>query len=174
MVERAFDLLTNRRVSKSEEHFLISTETIDHSDMDGYIPLLLQQYEDADKEVKGYISRLKFNNEGQQFAKAIIVGTKNHFSVSVIAASRRKTDRLDEHKILIATMRKSVEMSASWNIWAKIFGIKTEEQKELEGIVKKLNDEDNKKCLEAMALYLLGDKIRMFLGDSVKVQFIQN
>jgi hypothetical protein len=112
MVEQAFSLLQNRRVSRSEEYFLISTETIDHSDMSEYVTLLLEQYKDADDEVKGYIKRLKLNNEGQQFAKAIIVGTKNHFSVSIIATSRTKTDTIDQHKILIATTKKVVEMSA--------------------------------------------------------------
>ena len=173
MIKRAFALLTNRRVSRSEEHFLISTETIDHSDMGEYIPLLLEQYKDADEEVKGYIKRLKFNNEGQQFAKAIIVGTKNRFSVSIIATSRTKTDKGDQHKILIATTKKVVEMSASWNFFAKIIGIKSEEQKELESILSKLNDEDSKKCLEAMAFYVLGDKIKTFIGTDVDVQFIE-
>jgi hypothetical protein len=173
MVQRAFSLLKNRRVSRSEEHFLISTETIDHSDMGEYIPLLLEQYKDADEEVKAYIKRLKLNHEGQQFAKAIVVGTKNRLSVSIIATSRTKIDGIDRHKILIATTKKIVEMSASWNFFAKIFGIKSSEQKELESIVSKLNDEDSKKCLEAMAIYVLGDKIRTFIGTDVDVQFIE-
>ncbi|CAF1373348.1 unnamed protein product [Adineta steineri] len=173
MIEQAFSLLKSRRVSRSEEHFLISTETIDHSDMGEYVLLLLEQYKDADEEVKGYIKRLKINNEGQQFAKAIIIGTKNQFSVSIIATSRQKTDTSGVHKILIATTKKVVEMSASWNFFTKWFGIKSEEQKELEHIVSKLNDEDNKKCLEAMAIYVLGDKIRTFIGSDVDVQFIQ-
>ncbi|CAF3376273.1 unnamed protein product [Rotaria sp. Silwood1] len=171
MVAKAFELLTNRRVSRSTEQFLVSTETVEHEDMPEYIPLLLEQYNQADEEVKGYIKRLKFNTEGQQFAKAIIIGTKNQFSVSVIATSRRKTGTSDVHKILIATTKKTVEMSASWNFLARWIGIKSTEQKELEGIVSKLNNEDNKKCLEAMALYTLGDQIKTFLGDHVEVRF---
>lgn len=173
MVKQAFDLLTNRRVSRSEESFLISTEKVDHSDMSEYVQLLLEQYKDADNEVKGYIKRLKINNEGQQFAKAIVVGTRNRLSVSIIATSRTKTEAGDQHKILIATLKKSVEMSASFNFFAKLFGIKTAEQKELESIVSRLNDEESKKCLEAMALYVLGDQIRTFIGTDVNVQFIE-
>jgi hypothetical protein len=174
MVKRAFRLLTNRRVSRSEENFIISTETIDHADMKEYTSLLLKQYEDADKEVQGYLSRLQFNREGTQIVKAIIVGTKNQFSISLIATSRRITNGNDEHKILIASMEKKVDMSAAWNFFTKIFGMKSDEQKELESIVSKLHDEDNKKCLEAMVLYALGEKIQQFLGSSVKVQFIQS
>jgi hypothetical protein len=44
---------------------------------------------------------------------------------------------------------------------------------ELEDIFKQLNDEDNKKCLETMTLYLLGDKIKATLGNRVEVRFIE-
>ena len=35
-------------------------------------------------------------------------------------------------------------MSAAQNIFAKIFGIKSDKQRELENIVSRLHDEDNK------------------------------
>ena len=174
MIQRAFALLANRRVSRSEEHFLISTETIDHSDMGEYIPLLLEQYKNADDEVQDFIQRMMFNEQGQQYVKAIVAGAKDRFSLSVIASCRITTDIIDQHKILIATMKKSVEMSAVWNLVAELFSIKSDDQKELEDIVSKLNDEENKKYLEIMALQLLGDNIRIFLSDAVRVRAIEN
>jgi hypothetical protein len=39
-----------------------------------------------------------------------------------------------------------------------MFGIKSDEQKELERIVCKLNDEENKKCLEVMVFLYVGRK----------------
>jgi hypothetical protein len=39
--------------------------------------------------------------------------------------------------------------------------------------VSNLNQEDSKKCIEAMAIYVLGDKIRTFIGSDVDVQFIE-
>ncbi|UJR19526.1 hypothetical protein I4U23_022656 [Adineta vaga] len=173
MVKKAFTLLTNRRVKQSEEHFLISTETIDHADMKEYSELLCEQYKDADKEVHDYLVRLHLNKEGTQVAKAIIVGTKNEFSISLIAVSRQKINGNDEHKILIASMKKKVQMSATWNLFATLFGIPTQEQKELENIVCKLNNEDSKKCLEAMVLQALGEKIQQFMGSNVEVRFIE-
>jgi hypothetical protein len=60
-------------------------------------------------------------------------------------------------------------------LFVRLFRIKTNDQKELEDIVTSLNEEDNKKCLEAMALYSLGEKMKTFLGtDEVVVRFIQN
>jgi hypothetical protein len=174
MVKRAFELLKNRRVRRSEEHFIISTETIDHADMEEYASLLRDQHKDADKEVRDYLSRLHLNKEGTQVAKAIIVGTKNEFSISLIATSRRKIDGNDEHKILIASMKKTVTMSAALNLFATLFGMKTDEQWELKNIVSKLNDEDNKKCLEAMVLKTLGEKIQQFMGSNLEVRFIEN
>ncbi len=174
MVQRAFQFLTNRRVSQSEEHFVISTETIDHDDMKEYVSLLCDQYKNADEDVRGYLNRLQFNKEGTQLAKAIIVGTRNEFSISLVATNRTITDGRDTHKILIATMKKKVEMSAAWNLFAKIFGIKSSEQKELESIISKLNGEDIKKCLEAMVVYTLAEKIQQFLGSNVEVRFIEN
>ncbi|CAF1383834.1 unnamed protein product [Adineta steineri] len=173
LIEKAFSLLKSRRVRRSEEYFLISTETVDHSDMEAYTPLLLEQYAHADDEVKGYLRRLKLNSEGQQFVKAIIVGTKNLFSASLIATSRQKIGNSDQHKILIATTKKEVEMSAPWTICTKWFGMQSKEQKELENVLSELNSEDNKKCLEAMVIHALTDKIRVFLGNDVNVQFIQ-
>jgi len=174
MVKRAFQLLTNRRVRRSEEHFVISTETIDHADMEEYAEILRKQYENADKEVRDYLGRLHLNKEGTQVVKGIIVGTKNEFSISLIATSRTETNGKGEHKILIATMKKKVEMSAAWNLFATLFGMKTDEQWELKNIVSKLNDEDNKKCLEAMVLKTLGEKIQQFMGSNVEVRFIEN
>ncbi|CAF1685273.1 unnamed protein product, partial [Adineta ricciae] len=142
MVKQAFNLLTNRRVKQSEEHFVISTETIDHADMKEYCELLREQYKNADKEVHDYLSRLHLNKEGTQVAKAIIVGTKNEFSISLIAVSRQNFNGNDQHKILMASMKKKVHMSAAWNLFATLFGIPTNEQKELENIVCKLNSED--------------------------------
>lgn len=174
MVKKAFQMLSNRRVSKSEEHFIISTETIDHNDMKEYSELLCKQYGDSDKEIRDYLSRIHLNKEGTQYAKALIVGTQNEFSISLIATSRRKIDGNDEHKILIASMKKKVTMSAAWNLFATLFGIQTEQQKELENVVTKLNNEDSKRCLEAMVLQTLGEKIQQFMGSSVQVKFVEN
>jgi hypothetical protein len=194
MVQRAFSMLRNRLVHRNEDLFQISTNTINHSDIDGQIRLLLEEYEDADEEVKAYIKRLKLNHEGQQFAKAIVVGTKSRLSVSVIATRRTKIGAIDQHKILIATMTKIVEMSSSssvfpnlfsslfplnliiglifpWALFPSLLGIAMDDQ--LKDILRQLNEEENKKCLEAMAFYLLGDKIQASLGDRVEVQFIQ-
>ena len=191
MVQRAFSMLRNRLVRRNEEQFQISTNTVNHSDIDRHIQLLLEQHKDADEEVKGYIKRLKFNSEGQQFVKAIIVGTKSRFSVSVIATSRARTGSIDQHTILIATMTKFVEMSSSspsmftqlfpfslilglifpWTLAISMFGIVMDN--ELKDTLKQLNDEESKKCFEAMAFYLLGDKIQASLGNRVDVQFIQ-
>jgi hypothetical protein len=117
---------------------------------------------------------LDLSKEGTQVAKALIVGTKNEFSISLIATSRSKTNGNDEHKILIATMKKKVDMSAGWNLFATLFGMKTDEQRELEKMVSQLNNEDNKKCLEAMVLQTLGEKIQQFMGSNVEVRFIEN
>ncbi|CAF1373367.1 unnamed protein product [Adineta steineri] len=191
MAQRAFDMLKSRLVRRNEEQFRISTNTFHHSDVDRHIQLLLEQYADADDEVKAYITRLKFNNEGQQFAKAIVIGTKSRFSVSVIATSRRRRDATDEHKILIATMTKTVEMSSSsstlfsplfplnlairllfpWTVFGRLLG--TEINNPLKDLLRQLNDEDNKKCLEALAFHLLGDKIRASLGNDVEVRFVE-
>jgi uncharacterized protein YlxP (DUF503 family) len=174
MIQRAFDLLKSRCVSRSEEHFIISTETVDHSDLGEYIQVLLEQYKDAGEEVRYFIQQLMSNDEGQQYLKAIVAGTKHRFSVSVIVASRTKTDTADQHKILIATMKKSVEMSALWDLLVELFDIESGEENELEIIVKQLTDEENKKCLETMALHLLRDNIQIFLGNNVEGQSIEN
>lgn len=173
LVERAYSLLNNRRVHRSEENFTISTETVDHSNMKEYTKILLRQYQDANKEVRDYIERLPYNNQGEQFAKAIIIGTRNEFSVSVIATSRTVTQAGDQHKVLIATMKKVVDMTAPRKFLTFWFGLSTTDQRELEEIVSQLHNEESKQCLEAMAFYALGDKIRTFLGDNVQVQFIQ-
>jgi metal-responsive CopG/Arc/MetJ family transcriptional regulator len=70
-------------------------------------------------------------------------------------------------------MNKKVTMSAAWNLLTKIFGVRTEDQKELEKIVSKLNSEDSKKCLEAMVVQTLGEKIQQFMGANVQVQFVE-
>ncbi|CAF1383854.1 unnamed protein product [Adineta steineri] len=191
MVQRAFDMLKSRLVRRSEEQFRISTNTVNHSDIDRHISLLLEQYADVDDEVKAYIKRLKFNNEGQQFAKAIVINTKSRFSVSVVAASRRKCGINDEHKILVATMTKTVEISSSsldlvfpifplnlvfglifpWTAFSGWLGIEIDNP--LKDLLRQLNDEDSKKCLEAMTFHLLGDKIRASLDNDVEVQFIE-
>ena len=173
LVQQAYSLLNNRRVRRSEENFTISTEIVDHADINEYTKILLRQYGNADKDVKNYIERLPFNNQGEQFAKAIIIGSKNEFSVSVIATTRERTGARDQHKILVASMKKVVDMTSPRKFFNWLLGTPSAEQRELEQIVSSLHDEGNKQCLEAMAFYVLGDKIRTFLGNNVQVQFIQ-
>jgi len=168
LVKRAFELLTHRRVSKSLESFVISTETVDHADMKEYSAILLKQYADQAQEFREYIERLPMNKDGQLFAKAIVTGTENALHVSVIVAKRDGND----HKILIATMQKTVIMSAGWNVWAFLFGIETKEQKELVEIVQLLHMEESKKCLEVMTFQLLGEKIQQCLGSKVKIEIV--
>lgn len=194
-VYRAFNILKSRFVRRNEDQFQVSTYTTYHSDIDKQIRFLLKEHKDADEIIKSFIKRLKFNNEGQQFAKAVVIGTESRLSVRVIAANRRKTQAGDQHKILMASMTKTVEISSSpsailphlfsqlfplnlvlgfifpWNLFTSLYGIVIDN--ELNDTLKQLNDEENKKCLEAMAFYLLGDKIQASLGDRVEVQFIQ-
>lgn len=191
MVQRAFNMLKNRLVHRNEDQFQISTATVDHANIDSYIGLLLNQYQDVDEDVKAYIRRLKFNSEGQQFAKAIVIGTQSRFSISVIATDRRRTGTIDRHTILFATATKIVEMSPSiptlftplfplnliigllfpWTLFTSLFTIDMDDQ--LGDLLKQLNNEESKKCLEAMAFYILGNKIQASLGNRVDVQFIQ-
>jgi hypothetical protein len=58
-----------------------------------------------------------------------------------------------------------------WTLFTSAFGIAMDDP--LKNILGKLNEEENKKCLEAMAFHILGDKIQASLGDGVEVQFIQ-
>jgi hypothetical protein len=173
MVTKAFGLLSNGRITQCEENFILSTETVDHSDIEEYVASLSEQYKNADDNVKYFLQRAKLVKQGDQFASAIATGLRNQYSVSVIATCRRKDGTTDEHKILIASMRRSIEMSAAWNFFAQLFGIKSEEQKELERIVKQFSAEDGKRCIEALVVHALGDKIRSFLGDSVEVRFVE-
>jgi hypothetical protein len=191
MVQQAFNMLRNRLVRRNEDQFQISTASVQHSDIDSHIRLLLDQHKDAAEEFKGYIKRLKLSSEGEQFAKAIVVGARSHFSISVIATNRIRIGTTDQHNILIATMKKVVEISSTsptvfsslfplnmligllfpWTLLMSSLGILMDS--ELKDTLRQLNDEENKKSLEAMAFYLLGDKIRSSLGDRVEVQFIQ-
>lgn len=190
-VQRAFDMLKNRCVHRNEDQFQIYMKIVNHNEIDERIRWLLVQYNDSDIEFKRYIERIKFNNEGQQFAKAIVVGTKSRFSVSVIATNRIRTGTIDQHTILIATASRTVETRPPelnlrdifnplyfiagfffpWIMLAPLFGVFMDSS--LEKFLKELNEEENKKCFEAMAFYVLGNKIQQSLGSHVDIQFIE-
>jgi hypothetical protein len=196
MVQQAFDLFQNRCIRRGPDDFNITTNTVNHSGMDPYIQSLLEQHKDADTEVKDYIQRLKLISEGTQFAKAIVTGKENRIFVSVFVTSRIKTNTIDEHKILIASMERTFDLRPHASslrsklfssmsplnliakilfpigLWNDLFGIIIDGQ--LEEILRQLNDEENKKCLEAMAFYILGERIQSYMGDQVEVRFIKN
>ncbi|UJR19525.1 hypothetical protein I4U23_022655 [Adineta vaga] len=196
LVEQAYRLLENKYIDRQQDDFEVVTNTIKHSHMDKYIETLLEQHKNANEEVKNYIQRLKFISEGTNMAKALITGTKTHISVSIFVTSRRKTNTTDEHKILIASMEKTFTVRPNspfpvtrffllaiplfpfaailfpLGIWYDLFNIGND--KEIQKVLAKLNDEENKKCLEAMAFHILGEKIQSYIGESVQVRFIQN
>lgn len=191
MVQRAFEMLKDRCIHRNEDKFDVFTRTINHSEIDEGIRWILERYQDTSTEFKRYIERIKFNNEGQQFAKAIVIGTTSRFSVSIIATNRIRTGVIDQHTVLIATATKTVEMLPRlpnvlgafnpvnlliglffpWYLLVPLFGITVDNA--LTDVLRRLNEEESKKCLEAMTFYILGNKIQQLLGAHVNVQFIE-
>ncbi|CAF1307042.1 unnamed protein product [Adineta ricciae] len=196
LVEQAYRMLESKYIHRQQDDFNVVTSTIKHSDMDKYIETLLEQYKNANEEVKNYIRRLKLISEGTNMAKALVTGTKTHISVSVFVTSRRKTNTSDDHKILIASMEKTFEVRPNvpfaasraliyaipfiplaailfpFGVWYDLFNIG--DDKKTQEILAKLNDEENKKCLEAMAFHILGKKIQSHIGECVQVRFVQS
>jgi hypothetical protein len=196
LVERAYELLKSRYIRRNTEDFKMIANTISHSVMDEYIQLLLEEYGSVDEEVKNYIRRLKFISEGTQVAKAIVTGRENRISVSVIVTSRMRSNTTDEHKILIASMEKTFNVRSNSSllphsllllaspftviaailfpisVWYGLFDIANDRR--TQEILRQLNDEENKQCLEAMAFHMLGEKIQSYMGESVQVRFIQS
>jgi hypothetical protein len=70
MVKEAFRMLSNRRVSKSEEHFIISTKTVDHADIKEYSKLICEQHKTTDIEVKDYLRRIHLTKKRNTNSKS--------------------------------------------------------------------------------------------------------
>lgn len=174
LVHQAFNLLDKCRARQKEQYFVISNERIDHSDIDEYIAVLLRQYKDENQAVRDFIQNLKYHEEGQEFIKAIVVGSKNHFSVSVIVASRVKSTTADEHKVVIATVKKSIDTDNVWNYITEPCGLKTSEEEEMKTALKQLNTEKYEKYLKAMALNILDEELGILLNNNIEVQYIEN
>ena len=171
LVERAYKILTELRISQSTDEFNISLEKINHSDMREYTQVLFSRYEDANEDARNYIRRLQFNDDGQQFVKAISVGVNNVFFISIIAARRHVTAASDVHRIFIATMKNSVDLSLWKKFKTRCIGMTESQSHELDNISSKLNNEDNKRCFEAMVFHTLGRTIKSYLGNNVDVRF---
>ena len=168
LVERAYRLLKSQYIRRDTQDFAVVKDTIKHSDMDRHIQFLLEQHRNADEEVKNFIRRLKFISEGTQVAKAIATNRENRIFVWVIVASRRKTNTTDEHKILIASMEKTLNIrsDSSFSVNTLLLPVilisvgplifpsilyfyalyKIANGGGTQKILRQLNDEENKKC----------------------------
>lgn len=175
-VKRAYNFLSNEYVEDTTEHFIISTETIDSMDMKDYAAILMDQHKELaqNNDFRRYIERLRFNQGGEQFIKAIETGQENTMSMSVIACKRVG----NQVKILFATLEKKVKIQDAMSrqnftdrFWS-LFGYKPKLQSEIEKHVSDINMEDSKRCMEALAYHLVGKSIRDLMGTNVNINFV--
>jgi hypothetical protein len=197
-IKQAFEILKSRLITGMDDQFQILTDIVDHSDIYRRVGELLEQYKNADEDFLNYIRRLPVNKAGQQFAKAFVTGTKSRWSISVIATSRKQTKTSDQHKFLIATLTKTFEVRSLSNefpglfsaflalpvillvgpvvwlsMWSNVFSVfNIRMDTQVKDILEKLNDEENRQCMEAMTFYILGVKIRESVGTRVEVRFV--
>jgi hypothetical protein len=171
-VQHAHELIQKERFRSSIEEFPASLEIITDKNLNAYVDLLLNQHKNSDKFMREYIARIPHTAQGQHFFRSVALGWHNSFSITFI--SHKKFDGY--HKIVIARLSKEMTVSLLHRLWsplASIFGMTVSDQKQMEGIMTNLNQEQNKKIMENMMMFIMADNLRTRFNDHVQINFVE-
>lgn len=170
--EQLYQLIKDKRFRSSIEEFPISFEIIKDENCSAYIDLLLNQYKNSDKSMHDFIERIPFTEASQQFFSSLSVGWHSSFSITLIGHKKFN----GYHKIIIASLSKKVNVSLAERILSPrrlILGMTISEQKQMEAILKSMNQEHSKQTMENTMMYIMADNIRSRFNDHVDIKFIE-
>ncbi len=66
-----------------------------------------------------------------------------------------------------------IRMASRIVSFPSFFGIKSQDQKEMEEIVTRFSHEDSQKSMEALTMHIMADKIGNYVKDDIKINFIE-